>query len=620
VIAVGSLPTGATGVAYVYTFTVARGGTAPFTWNATGDLPQGLWIGTDGQLSGIPVSAGTSSVPVIVTDSSVPARTATASFQLVVDASPLVIDAVSTPPAGTVSYAYGFAFSASGGSAPFVWSATDPLPSGLTLDANGLLSGTPTSVGSFAFTVTVTDSNVTPAKATTEAMVQIENPPPPTINIRSLPTGTVGAVYPALSFTAYGGLAPLVWSATGTLPDLAVNLDGLLSGTPTSAGQFPIMVNVKDALNRTAEPVPFTVRVSLARPAGAFAQTGSMAIARRGHTATLLESGKVLVAGGPDASAELYDPASGMFTETGSMTVGRSGHTATLLTDAALPNYGKVLIVGGNAGVNYAELYDPGTGIFTATGSTTGVWYGGHTATLLKTGQVLLVGGYSTHAAELYDPASGTFTATGDLTYGRVGNTATLLLDGRVLIASGGSNVAELYDPAKGTFTATEPAPQGGFSGALATRLSDGTVLVAETSGLAEIFDPATGTFAPAGELLLGVAGATASLRGDGTVLVAGGFSRKRFYGSCANPNTECSSQRDPHVRVSTTLAQSFAPESQGYTATGSLNVARNGHTATVLADGSTVLITGGTQYTASPSSRPTSAGHTVLSSAELFK
>jgi hypothetical protein len=292
-----------------------------------------------------------------------------------------------------------------------------------------------------------------------------------------------------------------------------------------------------------------------------------------------------------------------------------------LLTDAALPNHGKVLIVGGDATGGSAELYDPVTETFTATGNATGAMTG-HTATLLNTGQVLIVAAGSTVAAELYDPASDTFIATGDLTYGRRGHTATLLLDGRVLIAAGGTNAGELYDPTKGTFTATGLTSAVSFSGAMATRLTDGTVLVANAanSGSAEIFDPATETFAPVGNLITVVDGATASLRNDGTVLVAGGYWWKSFYGSCSNPNTECSGRYSHQVRVSTALAQSFAPESQGYTATGSLNVARNGHTATVLADGSTVLITGGAQYTASPSFHPTSAGHTVLSSAELFK
>ena len=471
-----------------------------------------------------------------------------------------------------------------------------------------------------AETVTATDT-VTSSITGTSGSIVIENPAPPTVNNRLLPTGTVGTAYPGTQFSAINGLAPYVWSEMGALPGMGLSLDGVLSGTPSSAGRFPITVSVKDALNQTSVPASFTVRVSLARPAASFTPTGSMTIARRGHTATLLESGKVLVAGGSNASAELYDPASGTFTATGSMTVARAGHTATLLSNAASPNHGKVLIVGGDATGTSAELYDPASGTFTATGSATGVLTG-HTATLLNNGRVLIVAGQSTTAAELYDPASGTFTATGDLTFARNGQTATLLLDGRVLIAAGGTNGAELYDPQTGTFT-----PTGNMSvvrsKTTATRLQDGTVLVAGPAGTAaELYDPAAGTFALVGEPLSDVDGATASLREDGTVLIAGGSLWKAFYGSCILHFTECryGYPRRAYVRESVALAQSFAPESQGFTATGSLNAARNEHTATVLADGSTVLITGGAQYIASPSYYPTSARHIVPSSAELYK
>lgn len=102
-----------------------------------------------------------------------------------------------------------------------------------------------------------------------------------------------------------------------------------------------------------------------------FANTGSMATTRIGHTATLLQSGKVLVVGGVGtdylASAELYDPTTGTWTGTGSLPAARYGHTATLL-----PN-GKVLVVGGtdstNARVSSAQLYDPAAGTWMATGS-----------------------------------------------------------------------------------------------------------------------------------------------------------------------------------------------------------------------------------------------------------
>ena len=168
----------------------------------------------------------------------------------------------------------------------------------------------------------------------------------------------------------------------------------------------------------------------MAQPAGTFTATGSMIAARAGHSATLLPDGKVLIAGGYQkagvlllalASAELYDPSSGTFTATGSMVTARGVHTATLLAD------GRVLIAGGFASfgsgvaLTNAELYDPSAGTFTATSDMAAArqW---HTATLLNNGKVLIAGGYSTGnridlaSAELYDPSTGTFSATSDMT------------------------------------------------------------------------------------------------------------------------------------------------------------------------------------------------------------
>jgi hypothetical protein len=133
--------------------------------------------------------------------------------------------------------------------------------------------------------------------------------------------------------------------------------------------------------------------------AGTFTATGSLSTAREGHTACLLPNGKVLIAGGRNydnsgslqflASAELYDLTVGAFAPTGTMSVPRQYHTATLLTS------GKVLIAGGlsdGGDLASAELYDPEAGAFGATGSMSvaGAW---HTATLLTSGKVLIAGG-----------------------------------------------------------------------------------------------------------------------------------------------------------------------------------------------------------------------------------
>src|SRR5208282_5972097 len=149
-----------------------------------------------------------------------------------------------------------------------------------------------------------------------------------------------------------------------------------------------------------------------------FVLTGSLNNARYYHTATLLNNGMVLMAGGVGsggyvARAELYNPATGTFTPTGSLNIPRAWHTATLL------NNGTVLMAGGygsSGPLTSAELYHPATGSSTATGSLNTARFN-HTATLLNNGTVLMAGGADSagnfsSSAELYDPNSGAFTLT----------------------------------------------------------------------------------------------------------------------------------------------------------------------------------------------------------------
>ena len=201
---------------------------------------------------------------------------------------------------------------------------------------------------------------------------------------------------------------------------------------------------------------------------GSWSNIGSLKNARYGHTATLLPNGKVLVAGGATtsgsylpitlASAELYDPETRTWTLTGFMNVSRWQHTATLLKN------GKVLVTGGrnfdhtNTINSSSEIFDPATGKWSPAGEMTTARYL-HTATLLANGQVLVAGGSAEtnddivhfSSAELYDPATKKWAATGSMNELRSLPTATKLKNGQVLVVGGGSGTdgnlssAELY-------------------------------------------------------------------------------------------------------------------------------------------------------------------------------
>ena len=276
-----------------------------------------------------------------------------------------------------------------------------------------------------------------------------------------------------------------------------------------------------------------------------------MTSTRDRHTATLLPSGKVLIAGGYGSgspltsgisnTAELFDPASGTFTPVpNTMTSARDNHTATLLPS------GKVLLAGGddgNMGVfpSTAELFDPAAGTFTALPLMISPRLDG-TATLLPTGKVLLAGGYTnvgaTNTAELFDPTAGTFmVVASSMNSVRYAHTATLLPDGMVLVAGGNTGTtADLFDPTAGTFAAVSSMMNSARFGHSATLLPSGMVLLAggsSDSGLAgitnkaELFDPASGagafTSLLPNTIILARYYHTATLLPSGKALITGG-------------------------------------------------------------------------------------------------
>jgi hypothetical protein len=372
---------------------------------------------------------------------------------------------------------------------------------------------------------------------------------------------------------------------------------------PTTAGTYHLVATSVTDPSKSA-----TATVAVVN--SGFAPAGNMNSPRNGHTATFLNDGKVLIAGGLEEGAgntiaELFDPVSGTFTTTGSMTTFRTAATATLLAN------GKVLIAGGLGlgtsslpRLNSAELYDSSTGTFIVTGSMSVPRFQ-HTATLLDSGKVLIAGGTdrsggggaAVASAELYDPATGTFAIAGSMLTDRAQHSATLLANGEVLIVGGWNGhradapddppwdplFGELFDPSSAGFKGSGSTSTTRF-GHTATRLQDGRVLllggVPATQNLhaqptnpayAELYNPASGTFSAAGDFTELRTKYTATLLTGGLLLLVGG-------------------EQDSAVVASADL---FDSSSNSSVPTGGLVTPRSGHTATRLSDGR-VLVTGG--------------------------
>ena len=337
--------------------------------------------------------------------------------------------------------------------------------------------------------------------------------------------------------------------------------------------------------------------VALAQSPGTFTTTGAMAASRVQHAATLLATGKVLITGGVQdsvlASAELYDPSSGTFSPTGSLTTPRGGHTATLLAN------GRVLITGGfpalgaAPGLASAEVYDPALGVFTRTGDMAQA-RAYHAATLLANGKVLIAGGWPNSTqiwdptripdAELYDAVTGTFTPAGVFPF--IASQVTLLNDGNALVqgtSADGKAAAALDDPATAAFAPTGQ-PVVSLAPLETTMLTNGRVLNAAfddcgwPTDAAELYDPSTGAFT-AEKLTAPRRGASATLLSNGTVLIAGGGVSGSGW-----------------LVGATSGAELYDPVMNTFAATGYLGGNREDHTATLLPDG-TVLVAGGWRF-----------------------
>ncbi len=349
--------------------------------------------------------------------------------------------------------------------------------------------------------------------------------------------------------------------------------------------------------------------------------TGSLAKGRSEHTATLTPNGRVIVVGGGDSNsaslrtAEIFDPRTGGWSDSrATMNTARRQHTATLLGD------GSVLMAAGFDGtsaLNSSELFNPVKQTWVTISATMNDKRRGHTATLLQNGQVFIVGGFDGGTAlktsELFAPANKAWTKSVVFNDGRYNHTATMMPNGRVLLVAGNPNSTvplastELHDPAQGSWTYTQSSPNAPTvmsaprANHTATLLANGKVLVAGGSDFftthksSELFDPASGQWQQTGDLRTARQGHTATLLADGRVLVAGGQ---------ANDGTVLTS------------AEIYDPATAAWNFTGStMTQARFNHTATLLPSGR-VLVTGGSS---AESATFPEFGATALATAEAY-
>ena len=412
----------------------------PFTWSETGALPAGLAFASSGTLSGTPTQTGSSQISVTATDQ-FKQTSAAANFTIVVTA-------------------HGFLLTGSMATPRRFHTAT-LLPNGKVLVAGGEDAGSTAFASAELYdpstgTFSATGSMTVPRVGHTATLLN---------NGKVLITG--GASDPSEAAVASAELydpgAGTFTATTGSMTTARVTHTATLlsDGRVVLVGGDVIFFNGVQNTNIKALASAEIFDTNT----GTFAATGNMTVPRENHTATLLTSGKVLITGGSDgalgnntpvvtlyASSETFDPSTGQFTAAGMMAAQRDFHTANLLAS------GKVLVAGGDSASQTnatADLFDPTSGSFTATSNLTEPRFY-HDSSTLKDGTVLISGGSDngTRAkatAEIYEPTAGTFTTTGSMNTARVWHTSTVLANGKVLITGGAGNssipmaTAELY-------------------------------------------------------------------------------------------------------------------------------------------------------------------------------
>ncbi len=280
---------GTLGKAYVQAFSVVNGA-PPITWSLyDSSLPPGLTLNpSTGTVSGTPTQTGTFQFALRASDSS--GQWAVQDYTMTIVTAPLDIPVDSLAP-GKVGAAYSAQIPTTGGNAPIKFRIDSGLPPGLVLDpGTGIISGTPTQVGTFSMAVYAQDvTGFVVAKAVT--LLVTAGGEAVQITTAALPGGSVGAGYTA-QFVAIKGVPPYTWSGCTNIPGLTLSQAGVLSGTPTTAGDYTCNAVVHDSQGGSAEttlPLRIVTGLAISLPAALSSATVGTAyqqdfVAAGGHT------------------------------------------------------------------------------------------------------------------------------------------------------------------------------------------------------------------------------------------------------------------------------------------------------------------------------------------------
>jgi hypothetical protein len=318
------------GAADSYVF-AASGSPSPNFSVASGSLPPGLRLARfTGQLSGVPTAPGTYTFTIGASNGVSPDATS-ASVSITVTAGSIVaptLTADSPPATGTVGSAYaGYSFAATGDPVPSFALASGALPGGLSLDpANGVLAGTPTTAGTFTFTVKALNG-APPDAVSDQITIRVSRAPAPAVfTADAAPsTATVGSAYGPYAFKASGFPLPTFALTAGALPD-GLSLDsasGVLSGTPTTPGTFTFTVGASNSLGHDAASVTITVAPAPAAPVFSADAPPAAATVGSGYSYSFVASGSpaptFAVASGALPSGLSLDSATGLLSGTPSL-------------------------------------------------------------------------------------------------------------------------------------------------------------------------------------------------------------------------------------------------------------------------------------------------------------